>query len=53
MPSATLPVAVRLTVVVSSVSVIAVVAAVGLIARFSKFPPLAQVMLALTVPAST
>ena len=43
----------RLTVVESSVSVTAVVAAAGLTARLSKLPPLAPVMVAETVPAST
>jgi hypothetical protein len=38
-PSATLGVAVRLTVVVSMVSVTVVVAAAGLIASASKLPP--------------
>ena len=52
-PSATEPVAVRLTVVVLTVSVIAVVAAAGLIARFSKLPPLALLIVADTLPAST
>src|SRR5215831_9803277 len=52
-PSATLGLALRLTVVVSIVSVIAVVAAAGLIARLSKLPPLAAVMVADTLPAST
>ena len=51
-PSATLGVAVSETVVVSSVSVTLVVAAAGLIARFSKLPPVAVVMVAETVPAS-
>ena len=51
-PSATLGVAVSDTVVVSSVSVIDVVAAAGLIARDSKLPPLALLMVALTLPAS-
>ena len=39
--------------VVSIVSVIAVVAAAGLIARFSKLPPVALVIVADTLPAST
>ena len=38
---------------VSSVSVIAVVAAAGLIASASKLPPVAAVIVADTVPAST
>ena len=52
-PSATLGVAVRLTVVVSTVSVMAVVAGAGLTARFSKLPPLAALIVADTLPAST
>ena len=52
-PSATLGVAVRLTVVVSIVSVIAVLAAAGLISRFSKPPPVALEIVADTLPAST
>src|SRR5262245_14721826 len=52
-PSAALGVAVRLTVVASIVSVIAVVAAAGLIASASKLPPVALLMVADTVPAST
>ena len=52
-PSATLGVAVRLTVVVSMVSVMAVVAAAGLIASASKLPPLALLIVADTLPAST
>ena len=52
-PSATLADAVRLTVVVAMVSVIAVVAAAGLIARFSKLPPVALEIVADTLPAST
>src|SRR5688500_8559439 len=52
-PSATLAVAVRLTVVVAIVSVIAVVAAAGLIARLSKLPPVALEIVADTLPAST
>ena len=40
-PSATLGVALRLTVVVSMVSLTDVVAAAGLTTRFSKLPPLA------------
>ena len=41
------------TVVVSTVSVTLVVAGVGLTTRFSKLPPLAAVIVAETVPAST
>ena len=52
-PSATLGVAVRLTVVTSIVSVIAVVAVAGSIARFSKLPPVALTMVVATLPAST
>ena len=52
-PSATLGVAVRLTVVVSAVSVMAVVAGAGLTARFSKLPPVALTIVADTLPAST
>ena len=52
-PSATLGVAVRVAVVVSTVSVTLVTAAVGLIARFSKLPPVAVVIVADTLPAST
>ena len=51
-PSATLGVAVRLTVVVSSVSVMLVVAATGLTTRFSKLPPVADAIVAETEPAS-
>jgi len=51
-PSATLGVAVRDTVVTSRVSVIVVFATAGLIARLSKLPPVAEAMLALTLPAS-
>jgi hypothetical protein len=47
-PSATLGVAVRETVVVSVVSVMAVVAAAGLMARFSKLPPEAELIVAET-----
>jgi len=43
-PSATLAEALRDTVVVSRVSVIAVVAAAGSIARLSKLPPAADAM---------
>ena len=42
-----------MTVVVSIVSVIAVVAGAGSIARFSKLPPVALLMVAETEPAST
>src|SRR4030095_2484035 len=52
-PSATLAVAVRLTVGLAIVSVIAVVAAAGLIARFSKLPPVPLEIVADTLPAST
>ena len=41
-----------MTVVVSVVSLIAVVAGAGLIARLSKLPPLADAIVALTLPAS-
>ena len=51
-PSATLAVAVRLTVVVAIVSVTLVVAAPALIVSASKLPPVAAVMLRDTVPAS-
>ena len=51
-PSATLGVAVRLTVVVPNVSVMWVTAAAGLIARLSKLPPAADAMVALTSPLS-
>ena len=52
-PSATLGVAVRLTVVVLIVSVTLVVAAAGLIASASKLPPDALLIVADTVLAST
>ena len=52
-PSATLGVAVSDTVVVSTVSVIAVETGAGSMARFSKLPPVAVLMLADTLPAST
>ena len=52
-PSATLGVAVRLTVVVSIVSVTLVVAAAGLMASASKLPPEALLIVADTLPAST
>ena len=52
-PSATLGVADRLTVVALTVSVTLVVAAAGLIDRFSKLPPLALLIVAETLPAST
>ena len=52
-PSATLGVALRLTVVVSRVSVTVVVAAAGLMASASKLPPVAAVIVADTLPAST
>ena len=52
-PSATLGVAVRLTVVVSIVSLTVVTAAVLLTARFSKPPPVALEIAADTLPAST
>jgi len=51
-PSDTEGVAVKLTVAVSTVSVTVVTAGVPLTAMFSKLPPLAVVMLALTWPAS-
>ena len=51
-PSATLGVAVRLSVVVSSVSVMLVTAGAGLIARLSKLPPTADARVAETDPAS-
>src|SRR5512138_1755506 len=51
-PSATLGLAVRLTVAVSIVSVIAVVAAVGLTASDSKLPPTAETIVVDTLPAS-
>ena len=52
-PSATLGVAVRVTVLVSVVSLTAVTAGAGLMARFSKLPPLALVMVTEVLPAST
>src|SRR5262245_22078342 len=52
-PSATLALALRLTVVVSAVSVIVVVAAAGLMASASKLPPDALLIVADTLPAST
>ena len=52
MPSLTLPLAVRTAVTVSMVSVTLVTAAARLMARLSKLPPLAPVMVALTLPAS-
>src|SRR5688500_4385423 len=52
-PSATLAVAVKLTVVAPIVSVIAVVAAAGLNARLSKLPLVALAIVADTLPAST
>src|SRR4051812_6299738 len=52
-PSATLGVALRLKVVVSIVSLTDVVAAAGLIARFSKLPPVAVLIVVDTLPAST
>ena len=51
-PSATLPVAVKLTVVASIVSVIVVTAAVASVIRFSKLPPETPVIVLLTEPAS-
>ena len=51
-PSAMLGLAVRLTVVVSSVSLMLVVAAAGLIASDSKLPPLVPLIVAETEPAS-
>ena len=51
-PSATEGEEVRLTVVVSSVSVIEVVAAAGLTIRLSKLPPVAEAIVAETEPAS-
>ena len=51
-PSATLPVAVRETVVASVVSVMLVVAAVGFTTRDSKLPPVAVAIVAETEPAS-
>ena len=52
-PSATLGVAVRVTVVVSMVSAMLVVAAAGSIARLSKLPPVAVLMVVDTLLAST
>jgi hypothetical protein len=52
-PSVTLGVAVRLSVVVLSVSVTLVDAAAGLIASCSKLPPEALLIVVETVPAST
>src|SRR5256714_13010854 len=52
-PSATLAVAVRETVVVSIVSVIAVMAAAGFTANDSKLPPVAELIVAETLLAST
>ena len=52
-PSATTAGALRLTVVVSIVSVTLVIAAAGLMARFSKLPPDALLIVADTLPAST
>jgi hypothetical protein len=52
-PSATLALAVSDTVVVSIVSVMAVVAGAALTTRFSKLPPLALLIAADTLPAST
>ena len=52
-PSATMRLAVSDTVVVSMVSVTAVVAAAGLTASASKLPPVAAVIVADTLPAST
>ena len=51
-PSATLGVAVRLTVVVSSVAVMLVVVAAGLTTRFSKLPPVADAIVVVIEPAS-
>ena len=51
-PSATIGVAVKLTVVVSIVSVTAVVAAAPLTTRLSKLPPTALAIVADTLPAS-
>ena len=51
-PSATLPVAVSETVVVSVVSVMEVVAAAGFTTRLSKLPPVAEAIVAETDPAS-
>jgi hypothetical protein len=48
-PSTTDGSAVRVTVVVSTESVMVVVAGVGLVARFSKLPPVALVIVVLTV----
>jgi hypothetical protein len=52
-PSATLGVALKLTVVALMVSVIAVVAAAGFTTNDSKLPPLAALIVADTLPAST
>ena len=52
-PSATLAVAVRLTVVVSGVSVMAVTAGAGFTTSDSSPPPVAPVIVACTLPAST
>ena len=52
-PSATLGEAVRLTVVVSRVSVMLVVAGAGLTASDSKLPPVAEAIVAETEPASS
>ncbi len=51
-PSATLGVAVRLTVVPSIVSVTVVTAAAGSTTSDSKLPPVAVVIVAETLPAS-
>ena len=51
-PSATLPVAVKLTVVSSIVSVIVVTAAAVSVIRFSKLPPVTPVIVLLTEPVS-
>src|SRR5262245_53893213 len=52
-PSATDGVALRLTVVVSTVSVMVVVAAAGLTDSTSKLPPAADAIVVDTLPAST
>ncbi|MNI53568.1 hypothetical protein D3C73_1084130 [compost metagenome] len=51
-PSTTLGVAVKVTVLVSRVSLTLVTASAGLTARFSKSPPVVPVTVALTWPAS-
>ncbi|CAH0324376.1 hypothetical protein SRABI123_05784 [Pseudomonas sp. Bi123] len=51
-PSATFAVAVSETVLVSMVSVTVVTAVAGLVARFSKLPPAASLIVTSTWPAS-